>query len=226
MTEVPAKLFFEIHMKDFSKALDEYKERQASIADRPESHLNLGLMYENIGKNDMAEASYKKAIQLVNDFYPARFNLANFYNSMGRNREAEQQLREIIKFDPENGDAYYSLALLLSELNRLDEAVDSIAKAVELIPDRARMRYNYSLALRHLGRNQDAISEMLNAYQIDPADPGIVQAIAIFYIQEKQWKKALHYAEKLVELVPEAPGPKQMLKQIKRAMEEKKTNVE
>jgi tetratricopeptide (TPR) repeat protein len=226
LTEVPAKLFFEIHMKDFSKALDEYKERQASIADRPESHLNLGLMYENIGQNDMAGVSYKTAVRLVNDFMPARFNLANLYNKTGRNREAEQQFREIIKLDPENGDAYYSLGLLLSELNRLDEAVDSLAKAVELIPDRARMRYNYSLALRHLGRNQDAISVMLNAYDIDRNDPGIVQALSIFYIQEKQWDKALPFAEKLVELVPKAPGPKQMVKQIQQAMEVEKTNVE
>jgi tetratricopeptide (TPR) repeat protein len=145
---------------------------------------------------------------------------------LGRNREAEQQFRDIIKLDPENGDAYYSLGLLLSELNRLDEAVDTLAKAVELVPDSARMRYNYSLALRHLGRNQDAISVMLNAYEIDRNDPGIVQALSIFYIQEKQWDKALPFAEKLVELVPKAPGPKQMVKQIQQAIEAGKTNHE
>jgi tetratricopeptide (TPR) repeat protein len=226
LTEVPTELFFEIHLKDFYKALDEYKERQASIADRPESHLNLGIMYENIGENDMAGASYKTAIRLVDDFMPARFNLANLYNKTGRNMEAEQQFREIIALDPQNGEAYYSLGLLLSELNRLDEAVDSLAKAVELIPDRARMQYNYSLALRHLGRNQDAISVMLNAYDIDRNDPGIVQALSIFYIQEKQWDKALPFAEKLVELMPKAPGPKQMVKQVKQAIEAEKESDE
>jgi predicted CXXCH cytochrome family protein len=219
LTEVPAKQFNQIDLKDFKKALDEYKERQESIADRPESHLNMGIMYENTGENDMAEASYKTAVRIVPDFTPAMFNLANFYNRTGRNKEAEHQLREIIKLDPENGDAYYSLGLLLSELSRLDEAVDTLGRAVGLIPDRARMRYNYSLALRHLGRNQDAISEMLNAYQIDPFDPGIVQSLAIFYIQEKQWEMALPYAEKLIELVPDAEGPKQMLKQIQLAVE-------
>jgi tetratricopeptide (TPR) repeat protein len=183
-------------------------------------------MYENIGKNDMAESSYKTGVRLVHDFYPARFNLANLYNKTGRNSDAEQQFREILKLAPENGNAYYSLGLLLSELNRLDEAVDALGKAVELIPDRARMRYNYSLALRHLGRNQDAILEMLSAHQIDKRDPGIVQALAIFYIQEKQWGKALPFAEKLVELAPDAEGPKQMLKQIQQAMKSEKTNVE
>ncbi|MCK5139950.1 MAG: ammonia-forming cytochrome c nitrite reductase subunit c552, partial [Thermodesulfovibrionia bacterium] len=214
LTEVPAKLFNQDDLPDFKEALDEYKERQASIADRPESHLNLGLMYENMGQNDMAEASYKTAIRLVHDFTPARFNLANFYNRIGRNKEAEQQFREIIQLEPKNGEAYYSLGLLMAEMNRLDEAVDSMAAAVKLLYDRARVRYNYALTLRHLGRNADALSEMIKAHQIDPRDPGIVQAIAIFYIQEKQWGKALPYAEQLVELVPDAEGPRQMLRQI------------
>lgn len=226
LTEVPANLFNQRHLKDFKKALDEYKERQESIADRPEAHLNLGLMYENMGKNDMAESSYKTAIRLVSDFTPARFNLANFYNRMGRNREADQQLREIIELEADNGEAHYSLGLLLAEMNRLDEAVHSMARAVELMPDRARTRYNYALALSHLGRNRDALSEMLKSYQIDQSDPSIVQAIAIFYMREKQWEKALPYAEELVKLVPEAPGPANMLKQIQQTMETEKKNVE
>jgi predicted CXXCH cytochrome family protein len=226
LTEVPAKLFDQLHLKDFKNALDEYKQRQESIADRPEAHLNLGLMYENTGENDMAEASYKTAIRLVHDFMPARFNLANFYNRMGRNNEAEQQFKEIIEIEPENGDAYYSLGLLMTEMNRLDVSVEMLAKAVELIPYRARMRYNYALALRHLGRNEDAVSEMLKAYQIDKSNPGIVQALVIFYSQEKQWEQALHFAEQLVTLVPGAKGPEQMVKQIQQEMKAEKENIE
>jgi tetratricopeptide (TPR) repeat protein len=226
LTEVPAKLFNKVHIEDFKKALDEYKERQASIADRPESHLNLGLMYENMGQNDMAEASYKTGIRLVNDFMPVRFNLANFYNKTGRNNEAEQQFREIVGLEPENGEAHYSLGLLLSEMNKLDEAIDSLGRAAELIPDRARIRYNYALSLRHIGRNEDALSEMIKAHEIDPGEPGIVQAIAIFYIQERQWEQALPFAEKLVKLVPKAPRPEQMLKQIQQAIKVGKANDE
>lgn len=218
LTEVPAELFDQLHQQDYGEALDAYKERQESIADRPEAHLNLGLMYQNMGQNVMAEASYKTAIRLVSDFIPARFNLANLYNALGRNKDAEKQFLEIIAFEPDNGEAFYSLGLLQAEENRLDEAVDSLSRAVELIPDRARMRYNYSLALRHIGRHADALSEMLKAFEIDQHDPGIVQATAIFYIQEKQWDKALPFAQKLVELVPDAEGPKQMLRQIQQEM--------
>jgi len=218
LTEVPAKLFNQKDLTDFNKALDEYKDRQDSIADRPESHLNLGIMYENLGQSDIAETSYKTAIRLVNDFTPARFNLANFYNRLKRNEDAEVQFKEIIKFDPENGEAYYSLGLLMAEMKRMDEAVDLLAKAVILLPDQVRVRYNYALTLRHLGQAEDALKEMIIAHQINKRDPAIVQAIAIFYIQDQQWEKALPFAELLVMLVPDAKGPRQMLKQVEQAV--------
>ena len=221
LTEVPAGLFNQKDIDDFKAALDEYKERQASIADRPESHLNLGILYENIGENNKAEASYRNSIRIVNDFIPARFNLANFYNRTGRNSEAEQEFRDIIELEPENGNAYYSLGLLMAEINKLDEAAELLQKAVKLIPDRARVRYNYSLVLSHLGRSSDALSEMLKAHDSDSSDPGIVQAIAIFYIQEKQLDKARIYAEKLVELMPGAPGPEKMLNDLQQAIDKK-----
>jgi predicted CXXCH cytochrome family protein len=190
LTEVPPELFDEKHRQDFEKALEEYKQRQESIADRPEAHLNLGLMYENLGQNDLAENSYNTAIRLVYDFTPAMFNLANLYNRTDRNKEAEHQFREIIRLEPDNGEAYYSLGLLLAEMKNLDEAVNALAKSVELIPDQARMRYNYALALQHLGRRSSAEKELLRAYAIEPQNPGIVNALAIFYIQEQQWEKA------------------------------------
>lgn len=215
LTEVPAKLFAQKDLANFEKTLEEYKQRQDSIVDRPEAHLNLGIMYENTGENDKAEAAYKTAIRLVNDFYPAMFNLANLYNRLKRNLEAEDLFRELIARDPGNGQAHYSLGLLLAELNKVDDSVNFLKKAVELMPEQARARYNYALTLRHLGRNSAALSEMMKANEIDPRDPGIVHALTIFYVQDQKWGKALPYAERLVNLVPEETGPQQMLKQIK-----------
>jgi Tfp pilus assembly protein PilF len=120
LTDVPGEVFDEAQMQEFEKGLEEYKARQKAIADRPEAHLNLGLMYQNLGKDALAEASYKDAIRLVPDFIPVRFNLAHLYNGMGRNDEARQMFREIIGLEPENGDAHYSLGLLLAEMSRLE----------------------------------------------------------------------------------------------------------
>lgn len=214
LTEIPREFFSESVFSTFKIALDQYIESQETIADRPEAHLNLGILHENLGQLESAEVSYKTAIRLANDYTPAYFNLANLYNSEDRSKDAEHTYGAILEFEPDNGEAHYSLGLLYSETKRLSEAVASLKRATELQPDRARIRYNYALALRHTGRNTEALSEMLLAHKTDTTDPGIVQAVVIFYMQEKKWLPARPYAEKLITLAPEADGPKQLLRKI------------
>jgi predicted CXXCH cytochrome family protein len=216
LTEVPAELLDGQTRKGFEAALQEYKERQLAIADRPEAHLNLGLIYQNLKQNELAESSYKTAIRLANDFIPARFNLANLYNATGRNSEAEEQFREIIQLEPDNGEAYYSLGLLLAEMKKLKEAADSLGKAARLMPGRARVQYNYGLALQQLGQGVGAEAALLRAYQLDSEDPSILQALAVHYLQARQWDQASIYAGKLARMYPNEPGPRRMLEDIQR----------
>ena len=128
--------------------------------------------------------------------------------------EAERILRRAIQVAPEEGEAYYSLGLLLAEENRLSEAEQTLRKAAELIPDRARVRYNYALALQHLDRREEAETQLLKAYEIDPNDVNIMQALAVFYMQDRNPRAALPYAQKMVQRLPGQPGPLQFLKAV------------
>ncbi len=123
-------------------------------------------------------------------------------------------LREALKVYPDEGEVHYSLGLLLGEEKQLEEAAEALGTAVKLLPRRARVRYNYALALQHLGRRNSAEAALLKAHRLDTRDPSIVNALVVFYIQERRWEEALPYARGLVELVPDAPGPRQMLQQI------------
>ena len=218
LSEVPAKLFAQEQRQSFKKVLTEYKDRQKAMEERPESHLNLGMLYQDLGKIDLAEEEYKTAVRLADYFVPARFNLSNLYNAQGRNEEAEQLIREIIEKTPEYGEAHYSLGLLLAEMKRLKEAEDALAKATELMPKRIRVRYNYALVLQHLGKRKKAEGELKKAYQLDKSAVIIVNALTIFYLQENKLREALPYAKRLVELAPDAPEPKQMLEQLEQSM--------
>ena len=144
-------------------------------------------------------------------FLPARINIVNLYNRTRRNNLAERELRQAIELVPHEGELYYSLGLLLAEEQRLDEAVEPLSTAVELSPGDARKRYNYGLTLHHLGKRQKAEVMYLKAHETAPGDPDIVNALAVFFIQEQRWYRALTYAEKLVQLLPQAPGPQEMV---------------
>ncbi len=215
LTEVPANLIDQAQLHNFGPALAEYKQRQQSIADRPESHLNLGLIYQNLGQDELAETSYKNSIQLVSDFMPSRFNLANFYNAVGRNNEAEQQFKQIIDLEPDNGEAYYSLGLLLAEEKRMEEAVDYLEKAVVIIKTNPRVFYNWGLCLQHLGRQNEAETAYLKALDIAANDYSVIYALTTLYMQQQKWKEADICAKQMLRLNPKSAEVEQLIEYIR-----------
>lgn len=216
LASVPPALFSSDQRKAFGAALEEFKEAQITMADMPWAHLNLGVMYTDLGKPSQAERAYRTAIQLDPTFLPAQINLSNLLNQTGRDQEAEQVLRQAVSRSADHGELHYNLGLLLAEMGKLEEAVQVLARAADLMPNRARIRYNRGLALQHLGRREEAEKAMLRAHEIDPNDPDIVHALAIFYAQTGDWEKALGFAETLQTLLPAEPGPRRLLEQIRR----------
>ena len=105
-----------------SRRRGELVDARTAAADRPEAHLNLGILAAGEGRSEAAEAAYRTALRLDPFFLPVRFNLATLLNRQGRNAEAESVLRAGIDRVPDDGELHYSLGLLLAEEQRLDEA--------------------------------------------------------------------------------------------------------
>ena len=219
LASVPAAHFSAAQRGAFEKALGEYRDLQTADADWPGAHLNMGVVQAATEKFDEAEQSYLNAIRMDPTFLPARVNLATLYNQSRRNKDAERVLREALERHPKEGELHYSLGLLLAEEERLEEAARALGKAAELLPARPRVHYNYALALQHLGRRAEAEAGLLQAYELNSRDSEIVYALAVFYVQQHHWRHALPYAKKLVELMPDAAGPRRMLGEIVRELE-------
>jgi predicted CXXCH cytochrome family protein len=213
---VPVGLFDSGQRQAFDAGLAEFKAAQTAMADLPPAHLNMGVVYADMGQRDQAVAAYQTALRLDPYFLPARTNLAALYNAAGRNAEAERLLRDGIARAPGEGELHYSLGLILAEDGQMAGAATSLGEAARLLPNRARVRYNYGLALQTLGRRPEAEAALLAAQQLDPADPQIAYALVTFYIQRQQYRRAMAYAERLMQLLPADPGPRQLLDRLRR----------
>ncbi len=189
----------------FEAALAEYIEAQNVSLDMPGARFNLGVVYENTGRSQLAEQHYLGALEIDPDFTPARANLARFYNAASRNADAVRVLTEGLKRLPQLGELQYSLGLVLAEEKRMKEATEALGRAAKLLPDRASVQYNYGLALDQMGQSGPAEAALLRAQSLDPDDPGTPYALAVFYMQKGKKAQALEWAERLRGLRPNDP---------------------
>jgi Flp pilus assembly protein TadD len=186
------------------------------MLDRPEAHLNLGALAEDQGDERRAERSYRKALDLLPRFWPARANLAVLLNRQGRNAAAEEVLREATVLDADNSEAHYSLGLLLAEADRVAEAADAFGAASRLAP-RPRVFYNLGIALQKLGRLDEAEDALLAGNHLAPDDPTLLHALAVYYMQRGDPRRALPHARRLLDLAPEDPEARRFVEGIEAA---------
>jgi tetratricopeptide (TPR) repeat protein len=129
--------------------------------------VNAAMAYSNLGQNDKAERSLRRALKLDPGNAAAHFNLGLLLAEQDRPAEAEQALRAALKTDPQMAAAAYNLGVLLGTKD-LDEALTWCGKAHQLRP--ADPKYAHTLAFfqRKKGNVDEAIRLLRHAIQSGP----------------------------------------------------------
>lgn len=113
------------------------------------------------GRNDVAEASFTKALTLDPHLTDARNNLGSVYDATGRKTEAEQQYLAVLEDTtyPTPEKIYLNLGLLYGSQGRQDESISSLRRAVELNPKFWHGHFELASALDRAGRLDEAARE-------------------------------------------------------------------
>jgi tetratricopeptide (TPR) repeat protein/ssDNA-binding Zn-finger/Zn-ribbon topoisomerase 1 len=199
----------------FDRATDEYVSAQQLNADRPEAHLNLGLMYARQNYFDKAEKELKTALSLDPSFAPAAVNLADVYRAQNRDEEGKSVLKDALGRSPDDASLEHALGLLMVRQKRSAQALDLLAAAARNDPGNARYVYVYAVALNRAGKNSTAIETLESSIKAHPYDRDSLAALVSFLQQAGDNDKALTYAERLEELEPDNPQVQQMLKELR-----------
>ena len=192
-------------------ALDEYMRVNLYNADFPGGLFNLGIMYANAGDLARAEAAYREALGVDDQFYMAKVNLATVCAQQGRTGESEKLLRELISDHPELHELNSSLAMLLAEQGRYEESREFFLKAAKLMPGQARILYNLGLLENTLGNTARAEEYLLTALEMEPVNYYYIYAMTTFFLEHGMRDKALKYARQLADRFPGDQAARQLI---------------
>ena len=202
----------------FTGAYQELIGAEMIDADRPESHLNLGLMKTRRHQLDEAEAEYRTALRLDPKFVPALVNLADLDRQRGLDKEGAELLRTAMAVEPNNAAIKHSLGLLLVRQRNLAEALPLLRDAAALDPDNARYAYVYAVALNSSGSAAEAKTLLERTHKQHPADRNVLLGLIAFERDSGDVAAAITHAQELTVLEPQNPQVRALLDDLQRRL--------
>lgn len=204
-------------VKMLDAATEEYIASQLFNAERPESHLNLGVYYFHQQDLATAEAEYKKAIDLEPGTPFPFINLADLYRTQNRDDLGEAILHMALDKMGDYAELYYALAMTQIRQGRVDEALGTIKKGYELDPQNAMISYAYAIALNSSGKPSAAIRVLEKSRGHNPFNKQILEALVTINNENGNLVQALRYANELQQMYPDDPGYIRLLNQLNSA---------
>lgn len=196
--------------EQLSMALEETVASEMVNADRPEAHLNLGLLATAAGEPGVAHEAYRTALRLDHGYTPARIKLADLYRELGRDAESEAELEAGLGVDPESADLHFALGLAQGRNQRSKAAVASLARAVELAPENSRYAYVYARALGSAGRTAEAVPILETAQGGDPANRDILVGLVQLNAELGKGDTAKRWLDQLAAVASDDPVVQQL----------------
>ena len=206
------------HRSAFASAYQELINAEMIDADRPESHLNLGLLKTRRQQTSEAEAEYRTALRLDPKFVPALVNLADLNRQRGLDKEGAELLRTAIAIEPNNAAIKHSLGLLLVRQRNYAEALPLLRDAAALDPDNARYAYVYAVALNSTGSAAEAKALLARTYKQHPTDRNVLAGLIAFERDSGDIAAALTHAQELAVLEPQNPQIRALLNDLQKRL--------
>ena len=196
------------------RAVAELIASEMASAERPESHVNLALLYAQMGRPNDAEKELQTALRLDPNNVPAMVNLADLYRQQGRDNQGQQWLEKAVAAAPGAAEPVHALGLLKVRQKQYADALPLLARAAALQPSNVRYSYVYAVALNSTGQADQAVRILQQAHQRRPADRDVLTGLIAFERDRGNLATAIGYAKELVQLAPDDPGAKALLAEL------------
>jgi Flp pilus assembly protein TadD len=211
MSGVPSEAMSPEQRSDFGRAYQELVAAESVDEDRPEAHLNLGLLHTRRGQPADAETEYLTTLHLDANFVPALVNLADLDRMRGMDAQGADLLRKAMSLEPKNVDVTHALGLFLVRHHNYADALPLLRRAAELAPDVVRYGYVYAIALNSTGSSEQSRALLEQIHRQHPADRNVLITLIGEARSARDLPTALSHARELAKLDPGDPQVRMLL---------------
>lgn len=139
------------------KALKAFQSLIEVFPDSAQGYYGLGLVYEQLGKADLAEESYLKAVKIHPAFAQAYFNIALLADERNDERKAYDYYKKTLLYDPGHFWANLNVGSIYEKNNYLELALNHTLRAYEANPEEKMVAFNLGVIYARLGDHEQAV---------------------------------------------------------------------
>jgi len=193
---------FQKSLEYFQQAIDKdskYALAYSGIADTYSALIDFALISPTEVVQKGREAAMK-ALALDDSLAEAHVSLASFEELDWNWPAVEKEYKRGLELNPNYATAYHWYSIYLSYMGRADEAIAAIKRAQELDPLSLIVHKNYGDRLFEAKRIDQAMEQYNKTLEMDPNFPAAREALAVCYMQKRNYKQASAEIHKFREL--------------------------
>lgn len=160
--------------------------------ENPYAHGYIGVVLRSIGKPDLAEKAYRKALELKSDHVESLNNLGNLLVGSKRFAEAQVHLTKAVELYPDFHQAHNTLGIACLKQNQIKKAMHHLGEALRLQPDFLTAIQNLGQAHLFLNQVDEAEEYLLKAKKLKADVVEVDLNLARVYLAKNELKKAVN----------------------------------
>lgn len=182
---------------------------------------NLNYLLAEADKMKMA-GEHLEAIRICEKILHTDLDNDQAYEEIGDNflsmreyEKAEKALIQALRLNPGSANAHYLIGFTHSALGNWQESISHLETADQLQPNHPEILRCLGWSIFHSGEKKQGLVLLERALHLSPRDPLILSDLGICYLNDKEFDRAAHLFNTVLEIEPDNDKVKECLYAVK-----------
>ena len=184
------------------RATDSARQAELRNPDLPQVHRIDGVLLENSGLYELAEAEFRRAIELAPTDSDGYRRLGQVFERNNRVDDALASYRKAIEADPAYYRNYQALGAFYFQHGKYSEAAKEFEKTVTLAPNESSAHYALATAYFNTGRFPEAERELRSSLALQET-ANALSGLGVLLTDEHRPQEAIQYLSRALAHFPE-----------------------